>query len=149
MSPGGHLRVRPVDPRDTTWEVDTPAYRVYFWSLPPGPPPSSSEEGIGWSSDEYEVEDADVTVVLEWPTPRHPLARSSRCTRWSTATARPASSGSLVPTQRHRAVMSDSCCQQTVSNRASRSPATHIQAIEVSLAYLRRRAVEAGRARGW
>jgi hypothetical protein len=70
MSSGGHLRVRPVDPRDTAWEVDTPAYRVYFWSLPPRPPPSSSEEGMGWFSDEYEVEDADVTVVLEWANSR-------------------------------------------------------------------------------
>ena len=65
MSSGGHLRVRPVDPRDTAWEVDTPAYRVYFWSLPPGPPPSG-EGQMAWVSDEYEVEDADVAVVLEW-----------------------------------------------------------------------------------
>jgi hypothetical protein len=65
MSSGGHLRVRPVDPRDTAWEVNAPAYRVYFWLQPPGPPPSG-EEQMAWISDEYEVEDADVAVVLEW-----------------------------------------------------------------------------------
>jgi hypothetical protein len=65
MSSGGHLRVRPVDPRDTAWEVDTPAYRVYFWLQPPGPPPSG-EGQMAWVSDEYEVEDADVAIVLEW-----------------------------------------------------------------------------------
>jgi hypothetical protein len=59
------LRVRSVDPRDIAWEVDTPAYRVYFWSLPLGPPPSG-EGRRAWSSDEYEVEDADVSAVLEW-----------------------------------------------------------------------------------
>src|SRR5215213_11852836 len=40
-------------------------------------------------------------------------------------------------------------CQQTVSNRASRSPATHFRAIEASVVYLRRSEVEAGRTRGW
>jgi hypothetical protein len=65
MSSGGHLRVRPVDPRDTAWEVNAPAYRVYFLLQPPGPPPSG-EEQMAWVSDEYEVEDADVAVVLEW-----------------------------------------------------------------------------------
>jgi hypothetical protein len=65
MSTGGHLRVRPVDPRDTAWEVDTPAYRVYFWLQPPGPPPSGQGQ-MAWVSDEYEVEGADVSVVLEW-----------------------------------------------------------------------------------
>ena len=65
MSSGGHLRVRPVDPRDTAWEVDTPAYRVYFWLQPPGSSPSG-EGQMAWVSDEYEVEDADVAVVLEW-----------------------------------------------------------------------------------
>ena len=59
------MRIRPVDPRDTTWEVDTPAYRVYFWSLPPGSSPSG-EGRMAWVSDEYQVEDADVRAVLEW-----------------------------------------------------------------------------------
>jgi hypothetical protein len=65
MSSGGHLRVRPVDPRDTTWEANTPSYRVYFWLLPPGPPPSG-EGQMAWVSDEYEVDGADVAAVLAW-----------------------------------------------------------------------------------
>jgi hypothetical protein len=59
------VRVRPVDPRDTTWEVVASAYRVYFWAQPPGPPPSG-EGRMAYVSDEYEVNDADVTLVLEW-----------------------------------------------------------------------------------
>jgi hypothetical protein len=59
------LRVRPVDPRDTTWEANTPSYRVYFWLLPPGPPPSG-EGQMAWVSDEYEVDGADVAAVLAW-----------------------------------------------------------------------------------
>ena len=43
----------PVDPRDQTWEVDEPAYRVHF------------HDGRG-ASDEYEVRGADVDEVLAW-----------------------------------------------------------------------------------
>jgi hypothetical protein len=46
------VRATPVDPRDNRWEVDHPAYRVYFW-LP----------GI---TDEWELEGADVDEVLRW-----------------------------------------------------------------------------------
>lgn len=28
------MDVRAVDPRDVRWEVDSPAYRVYFWTGP-------------------------------------------------------------------------------------------------------------------
>ncbi|HEX9968552.1 MAG TPA: hypothetical protein VGB03_00310 [Acidimicrobiales bacterium] len=48
------MHVVPTDPRDTTWEIDFPAYRVYF-RVPGGGP---------W--DEYEVRDADVDEVLAW-----------------------------------------------------------------------------------
>ena len=40
--------------------------------------------------------------------PHYPTA-PTRCTRWFTVTAPPGLSGWLVPTQRHRAVMRDSC----------------------------------------
>lgn len=43
-----------VDPRDQTWEIDEPTYRVYF------------HETSG-SSDEYEIRGAnDVSEVLSW-----------------------------------------------------------------------------------
>ena len=45
--------ISPVDPRDTTWEVDDPAYRVLFF------------DELG-ASEEYEVTDCDVPAVLAW-----------------------------------------------------------------------------------
>jgi hypothetical protein len=65
MSSGGHLRVRPVDPRDTTWEANAPSYRVYFWWRPPGAPPSG-QGAMAYVSDEFEVDGADVAAVLAW-----------------------------------------------------------------------------------
>ncbi len=47
------MEVRGVDPRDGTWEIDRPRYRVYF------------HEGAG-ASDEYEMASADVAEVLRW-----------------------------------------------------------------------------------
>ena len=55
------MQARPVDPRDTRWEVDRPTYRVYFWSrreTPDGAPAPAS--------DEWEVSEADVDEVLTW-----------------------------------------------------------------------------------
>ena len=54
------MRVQPVDPRDTEWEVDRPAYRVYFWQQLDG--------GVdaGWASEEWQIEGADVQEVLAW-----------------------------------------------------------------------------------
>jgi hypothetical protein len=54
------VRSRAVDPRDTRWEVDNPAYRVYFFEPERGDPPGS------WQSDEYEITEADVAEVLTW-----------------------------------------------------------------------------------
>ncbi len=54
------MRVQPVDPRDTRWEADRPAYRVYFWQQRDGHP------GAGWASEEWQIEDADVHEVLAW-----------------------------------------------------------------------------------
>ena len=54
------MEVRRVDPRDTGWEEDFPAYRVYFF-IDPGP------GSRGWTSDEYEISQApDVRTVMEW-----------------------------------------------------------------------------------
>lgn len=44
--------VTPVDPRDQTWEIGSPRYRVYFFT--------------GNASDEYEIAGADIDQVLEW-----------------------------------------------------------------------------------
>lgn len=47
------MQVNRVDPRDQTWEVDQPRYRVHF------------HEANG-TSDEYEVAGADVDQVIAW-----------------------------------------------------------------------------------
>jgi len=44
------MDIRPVDPRDITWEIDDPRYRVTFWSAPTG-----GDRAMGWRSDEYEI----------------------------------------------------------------------------------------------
>jgi hypothetical protein len=54
------MQVRPVDPRDTRWEINHPAYRVYFWQRPGDPPDSD------WASEEWHIEGADVQEVLAW-----------------------------------------------------------------------------------
>ena len=54
------MQARPVDPRDTRWEVDAPAYRVYFWQQSPG------SAGPGWASEEWEITGADVGEILGW-----------------------------------------------------------------------------------
>jgi hypothetical protein len=54
--------VRPVDPRDTAWEVDEPAYRVYFWRQVPQPIGLSP----GFESEEFEVTGSDVHGVIAW-----------------------------------------------------------------------------------
>ena len=47
------MDTRGVDPRDQTWEIKQPTYRVYF------------HDSKG-AADEYEVEGADVADVLAW-----------------------------------------------------------------------------------
>ncbi len=47
------VEIKSVDPRDQTWEVDRPSYRVYF------------HEADG-ASDEYEVSGTDVGEALAW-----------------------------------------------------------------------------------
>ena len=49
------MDARPVDPRDITWEVDNPIYRVTFWRMD------------GSASDEWRLADAaNVLDVLAW-----------------------------------------------------------------------------------
>jgi hypothetical protein len=52
-----HLEARPVDPRDTTWEVWDPSYRVYFWY---------HQVLGGWVCREYEVTGGDVSALFDW-----------------------------------------------------------------------------------
>ena len=55
-----------VDPRDIEWEVDQPAYRVYFWHQPAAPP-GVAQELVMFHSDEYRLSDVvDVGEVLAW-----------------------------------------------------------------------------------
>jgi hypothetical protein len=54
------MRAYPIDPRDTGWEVSQPAYRVYFWEK------QRDYEDSGWASEEWELQDADISEVLDW-----------------------------------------------------------------------------------
>ena len=54
--------IRPADPRDIRWEIDDPAYRVYFWRPDQG--------GSGWVSEEWEITGAGVAAVQEWAAER-------------------------------------------------------------------------------
>ena len=58
--------VERVDPRDIEWEVDQPAYRVYFWHQP-SVPHGVAHELVMFHSDEYRLSDVvDVGEVLAW-----------------------------------------------------------------------------------
>jgi hypothetical protein len=54
------MDVQLVDPRDTTWESDEPAYRVYFWRR------SSDRPMAGWASEEWRLSGTDAPEVLMW-----------------------------------------------------------------------------------
>lgn len=58
------MKVREVDPREMTWEDDSPVFRVYFWKATPTPP--GAENAYSWESMEYEVSEADVKEVIHW-----------------------------------------------------------------------------------
>jgi hypothetical protein len=47
------MEINLVDPRDQTWEIDQPRYRVYF-------------HGPAGASDEREITGADVAEVIAW-----------------------------------------------------------------------------------
>jgi len=60
------VNVEGVDPRDVKWEVDFPAYRVYFWHQPPAPP-GVAQEQVMFHCTEYRLSDVvDVAEVLDW-----------------------------------------------------------------------------------
>ena len=50
------LHARKVDPRDSTWELWNPEYRVCFWS----------RQGEAWRSRVFDIAHADVDAVLGW-----------------------------------------------------------------------------------
>lgn len=47
------MKINLVDPRDQTWEIHEPRYRVYF-------------HGPAGASDEREITGADVAEVIQW-----------------------------------------------------------------------------------
>jgi hypothetical protein len=49
----GFVKIVAVDPRDQTWEVDAPRYRVSFY-------------GRSGAGDEYEISGANVAELLTW-----------------------------------------------------------------------------------
>ncbi len=58
--------VEGVDPRNIEWEVDRPAYRVYFWHQPPAPAGVAPTE-LMWHCEEYRLSDVtDVEEILGW-----------------------------------------------------------------------------------
>lgn len=59
------MDVRRVDPRSATWEIASPRYRVYFWTLQRSARvPSDSD---GYTATEFELTGAaSVQEVLEW-----------------------------------------------------------------------------------
>ena len=60
------MKIERIDPRDSEWEDDRPAYRVYFWHQPPAP--AGKRQGqVAYHSDEYRLRGAvDVHEVLTW-----------------------------------------------------------------------------------
>ena len=59
------MQADPVDPRDVTWEVVRPTYRVYFWSRQQDPEVPS--RWGGFMSREHRVVDASsVHAVVAW-----------------------------------------------------------------------------------
>ncbi|RJK95912.1 hypothetical protein D5H78_09940 [Vallicoccus soli] len=61
------MHAAPVDPRDTCWEVDSPAFRVYFWQQPTPVSQASAPELAGWSLEEWRLTGPrDVNEVIAW-----------------------------------------------------------------------------------
>ena len=58
------MDVRPVDPRDTVWEINTPSYRIYFWEPQAAAP--VPQQPVSYRSNEFEVSGVDVGEVLAW-----------------------------------------------------------------------------------
>jgi hypothetical protein len=60
------MHVRPIDPRDTVWEIDSHSYRFYFWEPQPPPQPNLPVHPVSYHSSEFEVTDVDVAEVIAW-----------------------------------------------------------------------------------
>ena len=65
------MDIRPVDPRDVRWEDMNPVFRATIWSR------GSDDPNTMWSSDEYEVRDADVAQVISWAEAKKPQGRAA------------------------------------------------------------------------
>lgn len=52
------MRIKSVDERDSTWERHDATYRVYLFS--------GGNRGGSWTTDTYDVTDADVVEVIAW-----------------------------------------------------------------------------------
>jgi hypothetical protein len=59
------MNVRPVDPRDTEWQVDRPLYRVVVWE--PTTKGSDGPKELGFHAAEFELSEVrDIDEVLAW-----------------------------------------------------------------------------------
>jgi hypothetical protein len=67
------VKAERIDPRNTSWEKDDPAYRVCFWHRATNGPMA------GWVSDEWRLSEVDVAEVLAWAEQQ---ARGRRITVW-------------------------------------------------------------------
>lgn len=62
------VNVRAADERTSTWEVDQPTYRVFFWERGFGPP-DVPRENVGYGCQTYDVSEVtDVFEVIAWAT---------------------------------------------------------------------------------
>lgn len=57
--------VRAIDPRDISWEEDTPVFRVTFWRRQL-PPTGIRPRDMGYEARELEVSNAEVDEVITW-----------------------------------------------------------------------------------
>lgn len=63
----------PVDPRDISWEVERPTFRVYLWRrsrledvAPEHRPTGLRQADMGWQSSEWELTGGTVDEALTW-----------------------------------------------------------------------------------
>ncbi len=64
------MDIEPVDPRDIAWEDHQPVFRVTLWKR------LANRVDSMWSSDEYEVRNADIKQVLTWAESREAQDKS-------------------------------------------------------------------------
>ena len=55
------IKAKRIDPRDQSWEINRPSYRVCFWHR------QGTTDDSMWASDEWELTEADdVAAVMSW-----------------------------------------------------------------------------------